>query len=78
MEVIIMSSLNFIIDYESGELESEEAFLEGFQELIDSGQAWQLQGHYGRTASYLIDQGLCQPYPRLESQEVSSRTVIFM
>jgi hypothetical protein len=30
-----------------------------FQRLINSGIAWQLQGHYGRTAMRLLDKGLC-------------------
>lgn len=47
-----------IIAYESGEL-SEDATVALFQELIDSGLAWQLQGSYGRTAQRLIDAGLC-------------------
>ena len=45
-----------IIAYESGELEAE-ATLELFAELIRTGQAWTLQGHYGRTASQLIKDG---------------------
>jgi len=45
-----------IIAYESGELEAE-ATLELFAELIRTGQAWTLQGHYGRTATQLIEQG---------------------
>lgn len=48
-----------IIAYESGEL-SEDATVALFQELIDSGLAWQLQGSYGRTAQRLLDAGLCR------------------
>ena len=47
-----------IIRYENGEMGEGEA-IQFFQELIDSGLAWSLQGHYGRTASILIDEGLC-------------------
>lgn len=47
-----------IIEYENGEL-GEDEVIELFQRLIDSGLAWQLQGHYGRTAAALIDAELC-------------------
>lgn len=50
--------LNKIIAYELGELGDEEVF-ELFQELIDNGQTWILQGHYGRTAKALIETGHC-------------------
>jgi hypothetical protein len=50
--------LDFIMDYEAGELDEEQT-VDGFQHLIDSGTAWQLQGHYGRTAFALIDAGHC-------------------
>jgi hypothetical protein len=53
-----MSNIDFIIDYESGNL-SEEEIIQGFQEMIDSGLVWQLQGHYGRVAKQLIDEGYC-------------------
>lgn len=47
-----------IIDYEDGQLELEQ-IIELFQEIIDTGLVWQLQGHYGRTAKDLIEQGYC-------------------
>lgn len=46
-----------IIRYESGEL-SEDECIELFQYLVDTGLAWQLQGHYGRTAKALLDAGI--------------------
>ena len=54
-----MDHVDFIMAYEAGEIESEDEMVEGFQSLIDSGVAWQLQGHYGRTAAALIEAGLC-------------------
>lgn len=42
----------------AGVEESEEAFIEAFQFLVDIGTAWQLQGRIGRTAAELISQGL--------------------
>ena len=47
-----------INDYEMGTM-SEERLIPFFQGLIDSGMAWSLQGHYGRTAKALIDAGHC-------------------
>ncbi len=48
--------IDMIIDYESGELKAEDT-LKLFAELIRTGQAWTLQGHYGRTAQGLIEGG---------------------
>lgn len=51
-------TVGFIMDYESGELD-DDSIIEGFQHLINSGLAWQLQGSYGRAAARLIEAGLC-------------------
>lgn len=49
--------VNLIMDYETGELD-DARLLDLFAELIRTGQAWSLQGHYGRTARDIIDAGL--------------------
>ncbi len=46
--------VDMIIAYESGEL-SDKNTLKLFSELVKTGQAWVLQGHYGRTARALIE-----------------------
>jgi len=48
-----------IIRYENGEMEENE-IVSFFQKLIDNGMAWTLQGHYGRTATALIEMGECK------------------
>ena len=50
------TDVNKLISYEQGELPTEEA-IELFQELLDCGLVWKLQGHYGRTAKILINNG---------------------
>jgi len=49
--------INQIIAYENGEL-TEDEIVTLFQKLVNTGQAWTLQGHYGRTATALIEAGL--------------------
>lgn len=50
--------IDALIAYESGEINAPEE-IAFFQGLIDSGLVWQLQGHYGRRATELIEAGLC-------------------
>jgi hypothetical protein len=47
-----------IMEFESGEL-NEEQTVELFQDLIDTGVVWQLQGFYGRMAADMIRNGVC-------------------
>ena len=46
-----------IIAYELGEMDEDE-IVDLFQDLVNRGLAWQLQGSYGRMAARLIDEGL--------------------
>lgn len=50
-----MSDYAFLWDEDT----SEDDVIAGYQGLIDSGQAWRLEGHVGRTAHSLIEAGLC-------------------
>ena len=51
-----MKLIDSIIAYETGELRAEDT-LKLFAELIKTGKAYTLQGHYGRTAEGLIKGG---------------------
>jgi hypothetical protein len=54
-----MDQVDKIIAFEQGDLD-EDGIIQLFQELIDSGLAWQLQGSYGRMARNLIEAGYCE------------------
>ena len=47
-----------IIDYENGELDEFDE-IAMFQDAINSGLAWRMQGSYGRQAMALIEAGKC-------------------
>jgi len=46
--------------YETGGMTSHDELVQFYQELINSGLAWKLQGRYGRNAVALIQTGVCQ------------------
>lgn len=48
---------------EGEEPADEETQITAWQLLIDTGTCWQLQGWFGRTASRLIEAGVCSPAP---------------
>ena len=51
-----MGIISKIIDYENGDL-GTWGVIELFSQLIKNGQAWTLQGSYGRSARDLIESG---------------------
>lgn len=61
-------NIDDVLRYEAGEM-TEDEVVEFMQAGIDSGWVWQLQGHYGRTAQSLIEQGLCSRMERGVSQQ---------
>jgi len=57
------TDLDFILAYETGEIDSEEELIAGVQSLIDSDMIWKLQGSWGRLGAALLQTGLCHPAP---------------
>ena len=62
-----------IMRYEDGEMDQDE-IVEFFQELIDSGAIYHLQGSYGRMAQHLISQGLCHRKGQVGSSKKATIT----
>ena len=52
--------IDLIIKYETEGFDTDQQYIDFFQELIDTGHAWTLQGRYGRTAKALIEAGYCE------------------
>ena len=58
---LLEGEVDAMIDYEQGNLTEEET-IRLFQNLVNSGLVWSLQGNYGRTAKRLLEGGLiCGP-----------------
>ena len=55
-----MENFEAVMIAEGVESATEEEQIEAWQHLIDSGLAWSLQGFFGRTATHLIEQGICE------------------
>ena len=55
------STFDLMIAYETEDDISNEKILRLFSELVKSGDAWRLQGHYGQTAKSLIDGRVISP-----------------
>jgi hypothetical protein len=51
-----------IVAYEQGRTTHDETVVL-FQELFDSGIVWDLQGHYGRRAYEMLQEGLINERP---------------
>lgn len=49
--------MNQLIQYEQNRLTIEET-KQLFQKLVDTGLAWKLQGHYGRRAEAMLEEGM--------------------
>ena len=49
-----------VLLYETDQM-SEQEMISLFQDLVDTGMAWKLQGHYGRTSMILLDAGVIAP-----------------
>ncbi len=60
-----MDRFEKIVAFEEGDMTDEE-LIELFQELIDDGSAWTLQGMYGRMAIRLIEAGYCHKREQIE------------
>lgn len=57
----INSDLDAIMTIENAEAsEDMEEVIDAWQFLINSGTVWKLQGFYGRTATKLIEAGICK------------------
>jgi hypothetical protein len=54
--------LEKLMRFEAGDMDEAET-IDFFQDLVNTGMAWRLQGYYGRMAAHLIDQGLVSDRP---------------
>jgi len=53
----LTDTVGFVMDFEGGDI-SPARLVQGFAHLVRTGDAYRLQGFYGRTAEALIERGL--------------------
>ena len=58
-QTIEMTDTRAILLAEGIEEGDEETIIAAWQHLIDTGICWRLQGWFGRTATTLIEDGVC-------------------
>ena len=58
-----MGLVDELIAYEEGQITGDEE-IAFFERLVETGTCWQLQGHYQRVATTLIEAGLIEPPER--------------
>ena len=63
-----MDLANKIIAYECGEMSLTDTVI-FFQELINDGSIWTLQGSYGRMANNLIENGYCTRKKEIKNEK---------
>jgi hypothetical protein len=67
-----MPDLDKMIQWEEGTLPYAD-YITLFQDLVNSGLAWQLQGAYGREAAALLDSGeISSPFQVVADSESES------
>ncbi len=59
------------------EAESNEHYVAAWQQLIDTGLAWSLQGWFGRRAMELIESGVCKPPKPQKGRQLNGRALGF-
>ena len=69
-----MNHFRAITVVEDGEGATKKEAIAAWQFLIDTGACWQLQGWFGRTAAYLIDEGLCTS-PNVQDMEIKKPAI---
>lgn len=56
-QIEMMNLMERVVQYET-EPQDLDWVIQFFADLIATGLAWQLQGHYGREAKAIIDEGI--------------------
>jgi len=74
-EVNDENRVDYIMEYELGYL-SDIQTLHLFSNLVKTGMAWGLQGHYGRTANSLIEAGYMDTKGVLNQELIEEKNII--